>query len=114
MAENPFGPWRDASLILLAVEAFVLGLVPVGLLYLANRGVRWLVVHARPVFAALHGKSQAVQRFVRTAMHKVAWPFVAWQSAAAGAQHAWRKLRSGPSSPPGAALSPNYARKSEG
>ncbi len=114
MAGNPLAPWRDASLILLALQAFILGLLPLGVLYLANQGVRRFLAYAKPAFAVLRGKVYAAEEAVRTAMHKVVWPFVEWQSMAAGVQQAWRRLRSSKNRPSAAFLaSSNPIRETE-
>jgi len=92
MTPNSLAPWRDASLILLALEAFILGLLPLAILYLANRGMRWLLRRARPVFAVVRGKADTVEQFVALAMNRAAAPFVTWHSSCAGVRGGLRRL----------------------
>lgn len=86
MNESALAPWRDAALILLCLEAFILGLVPLAVMYLVNRGVRWLVVRVRPFFRAVRARTDPAMTFAQRAMDKVASPFIAWHSWRAGAQ----------------------------
>lgn len=92
MNESALAPWRDASLILLCLEAFILGLVPLAVLYLANRGMRWLVVRVRPFFRAVRAKTDPALALTNQAMDKIASPFIAWHSWRAGVQGTGRAL----------------------
>jgi hypothetical protein len=39
--------WRDVALVLLIIEAFILGLLPIAILYFAIKGMNWLTSKAR-------------------------------------------------------------------
>jgi hypothetical protein len=53
--------WRDISVVLLVIEAFAMALVPLAILYLANRGLWRLRDSLRPVFPAIRGCVEQVQ-----------------------------------------------------
>jgi hypothetical protein len=53
--------WRDMSIVLLAIEAFVLALVPLAILYFANRGLWRLRTSLRPVFTVIRGRVEQIQ-----------------------------------------------------
>lgn len=84
-------PWRDLSLVLLALEAFLLSLVPLAMFYYCVKGMRWLLPHMREWFARLRSLAEQANRFVATACKKIVTPFVAWQSVLAGAKALLRK-----------------------
>jgi len=84
--------WRDISLILLALEAFVLCLVPLVLLYYSNKGVHWLIARAREAFAWLRMRVFAAQRYVDRTTDKIVWPFLAWQGFTAGVVSGWSAI----------------------
>jgi len=92
MNDSALAPWRDAALILLCLEAFIVGLLPLAVIYLANRGVRRLVVRARPFFRAVRARTDAVLAFTNRAMDRLASPFIAWHSWLAGAQATARAI----------------------
>jgi len=84
--------WRDAALILLALPAFVLGLLPAAALYWCVRGTGRFLRWVRPVLFQTRLYVWRAQREVRRGMNVVAAPFVWVQSAAAGVQRALRML----------------------
>ena len=92
MAESPLAPWRDASLIFLSLQVFVLLLVPVAVLYFVNRGLHWLLVRVRPAFAWVREKVDMVSVVIATACAKIASPFIAARAAWAGVQAGWRAI----------------------
>lgn len=97
MAQSPLAPWRDASIILLALPAFILSLVPVAILYFSNRGMHWVLTHARTGLRTVSEKADLAGRYVTIACDKIAWPFIAAYSTIAGVQAGgralWRILR---------------------
>jgi len=52
--------WRDISVVLLVIEAFVLVLVPLAVLYLTNRGLWRLRASLRPVFPVIRGRVEQI------------------------------------------------------
>jgi len=54
--------WRDVSVILLVVEALVLALIPLMVLYVLNRGVWRLRCALRPVFPSVLTRVRQVER----------------------------------------------------
>ena len=54
--------WRDVSVVLLAVEAFVLALVPLAVLYVANKGFLRLRSSLRSLFPRVLDQARRVER----------------------------------------------------
>lgn len=52
--------WRDLAVILLSIEAFIIGLVPAVILFFAAKGVSWVI-------RKLRGVAPTVQRYFRKA-----------------------------------------------
>lgn len=92
MVESSLAPWRDASLIFLSIQVFILLLVPVALLFFVNKGVRWLFVRVRPALALVQEKVNIAGAIVAVACAKVAAPFVAARSLAAGLRAGWHAI----------------------
>lgn len=78
------GHWRDAAVILLVFEAFIMGLVPLAIAYFLARGAHWLVKHTRPAFAWVRGYVTIAEGYIEKSMDKAASPFIAWQGLWAG------------------------------
>lgn len=49
------GNWRDLAIVLLALEAFLLSLIPAVILYFALRGMSWLIRKLRSVMPTVQG-----------------------------------------------------------
>ena len=92
MAESPLAPWRDASLIFLSLQAFILLLVPVVILYFMNRGAHWLLVRVRPAFALVREKVDDASAIVAAVCAKIASPFIAGRALISGVQAGWRAI----------------------
>ena len=85
---------RDVSVILLAIESFVLLLIPLSILVACFYGVRWLRRKLPPLFALAHKYLALVQLYVNRASaamvapiirtHAVAAQWGAWWNALAG------------------------------
>jgi len=80
--------WRDAALILLVLQAFVLGLLPAVALYWGVRGIRRLRQWLRPVLFQTRLYVWRAQHQAHRGLSAVAAPFVWVQSAATGVQRA--------------------------
>jgi hypothetical protein len=76
--------WRDAALILLALEAFVLGLLPAAVLYWSLRGLGRLLERIRPVLFQARMVTWRTRDLTRQAMSALAAPFIWLQSALEG------------------------------
>ncbi len=87
--------WRDVAAILLAVEWFVLNLVPLALYYFALRGVLALQKKLRPVLTRAQEVSRQADQGVDRGTRAVARPFIWLRSNAAGARRAWATYREG-------------------
>jgi len=85
---------RDVSVILLAIESFVLLLIPAAILGACVYGVHWLRRKLPPLFAQAHKYLALVQLYVNRAcaamvaptirMHAVAAQWGAWRNTLAG------------------------------
>lgn len=89
---SPLAPWRDASLILLALPAFILSLVPLAILYFINKGARWLLVHTRSALGLARDKAHVASQYVSLACAKIAQPFIATESTITGLHTGARAL----------------------
>jgi len=76
--------WRDISVVLLALEAFVLALVPLVVLYLANRGLRRLRSAVRPAFPWIRVRVRQVESVTTHLGELVVAPIIAVYASAAG------------------------------
>ena len=75
--------WRDVSVVLLAVEAFVLILIPLVALYFANKGLRRLRSFLRPIFPRTRARVQQVERVTAQAGELIVAPIIATYALAA-------------------------------
>jgi len=76
--------WRDAALILLALEALLLGLLLAAATYLGLRGVLRFHERVRPVLSQGHTYTRQIRKITRRIMNVIAAPFVWLQSTIAG------------------------------
>jgi len=76
--------WRDVALILLALEALLLGLLLAAATYLGLRGVLRLQERARPVLSKGRIYARQIREITRRIMSVVTAPFVWLQSTIAG------------------------------
>jgi len=84
--------WRDAALIVLILQAVVLGLLPAVAFFWCLRGIRRLRQWMRPVLFQTRLYVWRVQHQARRGMNAAAAPFVWLQSAAVGVQQALHML----------------------
>jgi hypothetical protein len=85
--------WRDLAVVLLALEAFVLGLIPAIVLFFAVRGMLWVIRKLRAVFPTIRGYFGRAAGISQRASHKIAAPVIA-ASAAAYQVRRWRTYAS--------------------
>lgn len=77
MDGNPLASWRDASLILLSLEAFVLLLIPLAVMFLFNKAASWARENTWLGFRWLADKVYMVERLVGNICARIAAPIVA-------------------------------------
>ena len=83
---------RDVSVILLAVESFVLLLIPAVILGACVYGVRWLRRKLPPLFAQARKYLALVQLYVNRACAAVVAPLIAAYALAAQLSAWWNAL----------------------
>jgi hypothetical protein len=84
--------WRDAALLLLAVEAAVAGLLPAVVLYRSVQGLQRLDKRLRPVLFELRMRLWRFLSVTRRVVDAIAAPFLWLYSVAAGLRHALHHL----------------------
>lgn len=82
--------WANLSIILLAIEAFVICLV-VGVVYFyATRGLLQLIRQLRITFPIIQRYFRQAEQVTKTASDRVAAPFIATSAASAKVRH-WQR-----------------------
>ncbi len=84
--------WRDVGLILLALEAFVMGMALGAMLYVSLRGLQQARTWLLPRLRVGRGYVRRTRDIVARVTSAVAAPFVLVQSAAAGLRQALQLL----------------------
>lgn len=84
--------WRDVGLILLAFEAFVMGLALGAMLYVSLRGLRQAQAWLTPRLLVVRGYARQTRDIVARVTAGMAAPFVLVQSAVAGLRQALQVL----------------------
>ncbi len=87
--------WRDAAVILLVIESFVLKLVPLALYYLGLRGVIKLQQKLRPILTQAQGYARQADRSIERGSLQIARPFIWLNSRATGIRRAWNSYHEG-------------------
>jgi hypothetical protein len=67
---------RDLSIILLALEAFIIGLVPAALFFFMIKGVFWLNRKVSIAGPRVRGYFRKAERSTKIASEKIAAPFI--------------------------------------
>jgi hypothetical protein len=67
---------RNVSIVLLAFEAFVLGLVVGAAVYMSLRGTNWLIRHVRIAGPVVQGRFRIVANASENASQRIAAPFI--------------------------------------
>ena len=75
--------WADLSIILLAIEAFVICLVLGVIYFYATRGILQLMRRLRITFPIIQGYFRQAEQVTKTASDRVAAPFIATSAATA-------------------------------
>lgn len=90
---GPLATGRDIALIILCLEAIVLGLIPLALAYLAVRGMRRLLPAARGWLSTLQLWVWEGQHWVTVAMHWLLAPILFLSGLRAGVQRGVAVMR---------------------
>ena len=83
---------RDASVCLLGIQAFILGLIPLAILYFVNKGMHSLLERMGPALGTARDYFDLACGYVETACAKITAPVIAIRSAAAGIVQGLRAL----------------------
>jgi hypothetical protein len=83
---------RDGALILLALEGFVLCIVPLLVLYYITRGLRQLMPRVVPAMRRAHEAVRSVQSYVERAMSAICAPFIWLARVSAQVRKGWEML----------------------
>jgi len=86
--------WRDLSIILLAVEAFVVGLAVVVLFLFMIKGAFWTHPKIRSAGPLVRDYFRKAERSVKTASDRIAAPFITASATTARVKHWQRTLES--------------------
>ena len=84
--------WRDAALLLLAVQAAAVGLLPAVVLYRSIQGLRQLDERLRPLLFESRIRLWRLLSGIRRVADAIVGPFVWLHSVAAGLCHALHRL----------------------
>ena len=81
--------WRDLSVVLLAIEAFMISLVPAVMLFFCVRGISWLLKQLRAYAPKVQDYFRQGAQIAEDVSQKIAAPFFAVGAAAAQVRR-WR------------------------
>ncbi len=87
--------WGSIASILLALELAVVVTTMGVLLFLAHKGIAWLISNLPTYTGRALGYVQQFRRITTSISHRIALPFVVTRSTWAGIVHAWHQLRTG-------------------
>lgn len=82
--------WRDLSIILLAIEAFIMGLVPAVILFFAIKGMLWVIRKLRGAAPVVQGYFRKASQVSENVSQRIAAPFIAASATSAQVQR-WRQ-----------------------
>lgn len=96
------GNWRDLAIVLLAVEAFLLSLMPGAFLYFAVRGISFLIRKLRSVAPIVQGHFRKAATVTEEVSQKAVTPMIeasaalaqfrGWRAALANSLHPKREV----------------------
>ena len=75
--------WRDLAVVLLVIEAFIMSLVPAAILYLAVRGMSWVLQQLRQLAPRVQGYFRKAAQVTDQVSHKVSAPIIGVSAASA-------------------------------
>ncbi len=82
--------WRDLSVILLCLEAFIMALIPGAIFFFSIKGLRLLEKKLREVSPKVQGVFDKVDQTARQISDKAASPFIAASATKAQVKAIWR------------------------
>lgn len=82
--------WRDLSIVLLCLEAFIMVLIPGVIFFFSIKGLQMLEKKLREVTPKVHEVFHKVNHVTRQASDKAASPFIAASAASAQVKALWR------------------------
>ena len=83
--------WRDLSIILLAVEAFLIALVPAAVFFLTIKGVMWMNRKVSIAGPIVRGYFRRAEQSTKIASDRIAAPFIAASATTARVKR-WRQV----------------------
>jgi len=83
--------WRDLSVILLALEAFILSLIPAALFYFSIRGVLWVLRQSKTYAPRVQGYFRKAAEVSEHVSQRMAAPIISISAGIAQAR-CWRSL----------------------
>lgn len=81
--------WRDLAVVLLALEAFIMALLPAAALFFMVKGMSWVHRKLRRVFPTVQGYFRKAATVTDQASVKIAAPIIAADAFATQARY-WR------------------------
>ncbi len=81
--------WRDLAVIWLAIQAFILSLIPGVILFFAVKGMLWVIRKLRGVAPVVQGYFRKAALISEQVSHRAAAPFIATSATLAQADR-WR------------------------
>lgn len=80
--------WRDLAVVLLALEGFIMGLVPAVILFFAVKGMLWLIHKLRATAPVVQGYFRKAAEISETVSQRAGAPFIV-ASATSAKLHRW-------------------------
>ncbi|NOZ04999.1 MAG: hypothetical protein GXP41_01425 [Chloroflexi bacterium] len=87
--------WGSIASILLVLELAVVITAMGVLLFLAHKGIAWLINNLPTYTRRVLGYVQQAKRITRSVSRRLASPFIVARSTWAGIIHTWQRLRTG-------------------
>ncbi len=84
--------WRDVALVLLIIEAFIMGLAPLAILYFAIKGMNWLTAKARHYLPLARSYVERVEEATKGASESASAPLIESYVSIAYVRGGWQGL----------------------
>jgi hypothetical protein len=84
--------WRDVALVLLIIEAFIMGLLPLVILYFAIKGMNWLTSKARYYLPLARSYVTRVEEATKRSSEMASAPLIESYVSIAYVRGGWRGL----------------------
>jgi hypothetical protein len=86
--------WRDLAVVLLALEAFIMGLVPVAIFFFLVKGLLWLIRKLRATAPIVQSYFRKAAEISETVSQRASAPIIAASATSAKVQRWWRAIAS--------------------